>query len=156
MPSPLRSPLPLLLAAACLGLVPAVHQEASPEEPAGVQAVRAFVEAFNERDLDGLLALAHEEIEWASVSGTEVAVETRGRLELAAGLESYFEGCPTCRSELLWIEAAGTRVATHERASWTTTAGPKAQSSLAVYELEEGAIRRVYYYPAEAEADDGR
>ena len=118
----------------------------------GAEAVvSAYVQALNERDIDGILALAHEEVEWLSIAGARVALETRGRLALAESLEAYFEACPSCRSSLEWIEAAGSRVATFERATWTATSGePREQASLAVYELEGGEIRRVYYYPAEA------
>ena len=54
---------------------------------------------------------------------------------------------------LLWIRTAGSRVTAHERASWTNRAGAAmSQSGLSVYELKDGRIARVYYFPAERDA----
>jgi hypothetical protein len=45
---------------------------------------------------------------------------------------------------------SGSFIAVQERAFWTTDKGKEvSQQSLAVYELQDGLIRRVYYFPAE-------
>jgi ketosteroid isomerase-like protein len=166
----LRRSLPPLLALLALSallplgaaapVVPPRDAEAARAAEAEAEAeaketVRAFVRASNERDLEGLLGLAHGDVEWLSVAGTEIAVETRGRLDLAAALEAYYASCPTCSSSLEWIMPAGSRIATLERAGWEADGERRSQVSLAVYELEDGLIRRVYHHPPEAQPPVG-
>lgn len=140
----------LALLAGCGALHAQELAPPSDEAPAGIVTVRAFVAAFNARDLDGMLALADDAVEWASVDGTKVALETAGKEALRASMTSYFASCPSCRSTLEWVKAAGSRVAALERASWTNAKGEaKSQASLSVYELRDGRIARVYYFPAE-------
>lgn len=122
-----------------------------PEVDPAIELVQTYVEAFNERDVDLLLALAHDRIQWLSAEGEQVRVETEGHDALAKSLRAYFAGCSSCRSELLWIQRAGSRIVAHELASWESGGKRRSQASLVVYELEGESIRRVTYYPAEAE-----
>jgi hypothetical protein len=143
----------LLLTALCAllgaGLGAAAGAEelsASPEE-----LVRAFVDAFNARDIDAMLALATDGIEWVSVDGTKVSIETAGKEALRASMTGYLASCTSCRSALEWVSVTGSRAATLERASWSAKDGStKSQASLSVYEFAEGGkIARVYYFPVE-------
>jgi hypothetical protein len=124
---------------------------AAPPDPAPTreQQVRAFVAAFNERDLDRMLALADEKIQWLSVDGAKLAVETEGKAALKESMTAYFKSCPSCRSSIEWLRDTGQRIAVLERASWTGKSGSVSQTSLAVYEFGAGGIVRVYYFPAE-------
>ena len=136
------------LLCAVVGWTVAVGAEGPPPSPEAV--VRAYVEAANARELEALLALATDGIEWLSVEGTRVAVETSGRAALREALVGYYQGCPSCRSSLEWMETAGSRVAAYERASWTDKDGvARSQTSLSVYELVGNKIARVYYFPVE-------
>jgi hypothetical protein len=118
--------------------------------PTPEERVRAFVTAFNARDVEGMLANATDGIEWASVDGAKVSIESAGKEALRESMTSYFASCPSCRSTLEWVSATGTRVAAFERASWTAKDGSaKSQASLSVYEFADGRIARVYYFPAE-------
>ena len=112
-------------------------------------AVRRFVDAFNARDIDAMLAAADDGIEWASVDGPKVTIETSGKGALRDSMQKYFAQCPSCKSSLEWTKASGSRVAARERASWTSASGPRAQTSLSVYEFRAGKIARVYYFPVE-------
>lgn len=44
--------------------------------------MREFVEAFNARDIDVMLALADENVQWLIVDGAKVSVETEGKAAL--------------------------------------------------------------------------
>ena len=142
-----RIVLPLIAAAlAAVGPAPSPAAAARPYE-----VIQTFVERFNERDLDGLLALAHPEVEWLSVDGAAIAVEARGREALRESLTAYFASCASCRSEVEVYQTAGPFTSTLEHAQWTTAdGGTKRQSAIAVYELADGLVRRVWYYPAVA------
>ena len=111
--------------------------------------VEAFVAAFNARDIDAMLALAHDDVEWLSVDGAKVSVETAGKAALRKSMTAYFESCPTCRSGVEIKGGTANRLAVVETASWTAASGPRSQKSLAIYEFADGRIRRVFYYPAE-------
>lgn len=141
----LLATLPVLLLAAASPAPRAVDEE----EPSVAEKVEAYARAFDARDLDALLALTHEDVEWSSLTGDRVAVETRGREALRASLEAYFRACPSCSASLEWVEGAGSRVAALEHASYDTAEGRRTQQSLSVYEFEDGLVRRVIYFPSE-------
>ena len=113
--------------------------------------VRDFVAAFNDRNLDSMLSMADENIQWLSIDGAKITVETEGKAALRKSMESYFRKCPSCRSSLEWIRSAGNRVTALERASWTGKNGPLTQKSLSVYEFNAAGIVRLFYFPAERE-----
>lgn len=119
--------------------------------PEQEKQVRDFIAAFNERNLDGMLEATDEGIQWLSVDGAKIAVETEGKKALRESMEKYFRSCPSCQSSLVWVQSAGGRVTALERASWRAKSGARAQSSLSVYEFRNGKILRVYYFPVEAE-----
>lgn len=114
--------------------------------------VREFVEAFNARNVDAMLELADESVQWLIVEGPKVSVETEGKAALRESMGRYFRSCPSCKSSLEWIQSAGSRVTALERASWFGKSGAKSQRSLSVYEFRGDKILRVYYFPAEVDA----
>ncbi len=111
--------------------------------------VRDFVAAFNARELDSMLSMVNEKVQWLNLNGSNVSVEAEGKSALRETMERYFQSCPTCKSSLEWIQTAGGRVTAMERATWSTKTGARAQRSLSVYEFSDGKILRVYYFPAE-------
>ena len=113
--------------------------------------VRAFIEAFNARDIDVMLALADENIQWLMVDGAKVSVETEGKAALRESMVRYFRSCPSCKSSIEWIQKAGSRVTVMERASWSGKSGARSQSSLSVYEFRGDKIMRGYYFSAEVD-----
>jgi len=114
--------------------------------------VREFVEAFNARNIDAMLGVVDESVQWLSVDGAKVTIETEGKAALREVMGRYFRGCPTCKSSLEWVQSAGSRVTAMELASWSGKSGAKSQRSLSVYEFRNGKILRVYYFPAEMDA----
>lgn len=122
---------------------------------ARLDAVRAFVAAFNAHDATRMAALASPHIEWFSVDGRSITVESSGRAELMSELGDYFQGCPSCRSRIEQVLVGPERVVTLELAYWQGAQGPRSQQSLAVYEFDGERIRRVHYFPAEARSAPG-
>ena len=120
------------------------------KSPAGNEArVREFVAAFNARNVDAMLNLADENVQWLSIHEAKVTVETEGKDALRASMVRYFSDCPSCKSTLEWVREAGSRLTAMERASWTAKSGPKSQAGLSIYEFRDGKILRVYYFPAD-------
>lgn len=117
--------------------------------------VRRFVAAFNARNIESMLAIVDDKVQWLSVDGAKVTIEAEGKNVLREKMERYFRGCPSCKSSLDWVRGSGSRVTAMERATWSSKSGLKSQRSLSVYEFRYGRILRVYYFPAEPEAQAG-
>ena len=113
------------------------------------ERVRDYVAAFNKREIDTMLSMVSDDIQWLNVSGDKISVETQGKARLRDSLAAYFKSTPSARSELEWVRVTASRVAALEKAGWQGKSGPKSQASLSVYEFNGGLISRVYYYPVE-------
>jgi hypothetical protein len=117
--------------------------------------VRQFVAAFNARNIESMLAIVDEKVQWLNVDGARVTIEVEGKNALREKMGRYFRSCPSCKSSLDWVRGSGSRVTAIERATWTGRSGLKSQRSLSVYEFRNGKILRVYYFPAEPESPEG-
>ncbi|WP_114521528.1 nuclear transport factor 2 family protein [Altererythrobacter sp. ZODW24] len=112
--------------------------------------VSAYVEAYNARDLAAMEALMHPQIQWISVEDGKSVIVADGREELAAQMKSYLASATTTNSTLDGFTRNGRFLAVKETAHWSDANGQAAsQSSIAVYELDDGLVLRVWYYPAE-------
>lgn len=111
--------------------------------------LRAYYDAYNRHDPDAVAALLAEDVRWYSVAGDQVATDAESRTAVRDWLVGYFKSIPSTRSTLQSLEVTGAHLAVRERATWTTGDGqPRAQEALAVYEIRDGLIRRVWYFPA--------
>ena len=131
------------------GCAPHKTRNANLEEPETEALIRQYVAAFNAHDIAAMLALATDDISWVRVTGDRVSVATTGKEALEKAMSTYFENTPSARSEIEALMTAGVLVTVRERAHWTGKNGPKSQMALAVYQVKEGKINRVWYYPAE-------
>ena len=136
----------LFAAALMLPAPPAAAEEVAPSE---LQVAVAYVEAYNARDLDAMLALMHEDVEWLSVEGSTVTAFASGKADLASQMEGYLASPSATYSTVEDSVSDGRFVAVREVAHWTDGEGnARSQSALAVYEIVDGLVRRVWYYPA--------
>ena len=130
-------------------LLPALPAWAEQPSPSELQVAVSYVEAYNARDLPAMLALMHDEIEWLSVEGSEVLSFASGKEDLGAQMKAYLASPGATFSTVEGSVKDGRFVAVREVAHWTDAEGnARSQSALAVYEVEEGLVRRVWYYPA--------
>lgn len=138
-----------LLLFSALGAVGArdAQAQAVPRDTNAVAVVRAYVQAYNAHDIDGMMAFLAPDFVWLSIVGDSVAVEARGHAVLRAQMADYFRRLPSARSEFEEITALGPWVSVHERAHWVSGTGPRSQASLSVYEVRGGVLQRVWYYP---------
>src|SRR6185369_6009688 len=142
---PAMNPRTGLLLLALLHVLLAPNCFSADPPKSNEQRVRDYVAAFNQRNLDTMLSMASDDIQWLTVVGDKITVETQGKAKLRESMTAYFKSTPTAKSELQWVQATASRVAALERASWQGKTGPKSQSSLSVYEFRDGLISRVYY-----------
>jgi hypothetical protein len=92
-----------------------------------------------------MLSQVSEDIAWYSISEEGVDVEARGKDAFRQAMESYFNALPAARSEVEAAVASGHYVSVRERAYW---GGEHSQVALGVFEVRNGLIARVWYYPA--------
>ncbi len=111
--------------------------------------VARFLEAFNAQDVDAMALLVTDNVQWLSIDGNSVAVETGTKQALVESMGKYFKSCPSCRSSLSGVIATADRLSAIEVAQWDSPKGKKMQRSISIYEFSGGLIRRVYYFPAE-------
>jgi len=149
--------LVVLLLGACSRAKMSVHPSDAPttaqvpmtSNPAKANIVHAYTKAFNDRDVDSMLALATDDVEWISLQGRDLLMGADGAENLRATMLDYFKNCGSCRATLRWTKTTDERVVALEEASWDADGERKAQNALSVYEFEVDKIRRVYYFPAE-------
>jgi hypothetical protein len=121
----------------------------SPRDTTPAAVVRDYVAAFNAKELNAMLALVANDLVWMSIADDSLADLGRGAGAFQRLLAGYFRAVPSARSELLELSATGPWVTTHERTRWDASAsGVAGQSSVVVYEVRRGLIRRVWFYPA--------
>lgn len=122
----------------------------APRDTSPIAVVRAYVAAFNAKDLDAMMAHVSPGMVWLNVAGDSVTLGGRGVDAFQRLLARYVRAVPTAQSELLAVRALGPWVTTHERTRWSApTAGAGGQSSVVVYEVRAGLVHRVWYFPAE-------
>ncbi len=137
--------LPLILI-----LVAAVSTPAAAAEPTAMHTATQLVDAFNERDPDAMAALVSPDFELYYVSQGKAELSAQGADDLRAQMVDYFASQPSVRS-VLEASIDGPRfVSFRERAITIVDGVERSASSIAVYEVVDGLILRVWYYPAEA------
>ena len=110
------------------------------------ETVQKFVYAFNQHNVDGMLALSSFDLKWMSVAGEKVSVQASTHETLREAMQGYFKSTPSARSEIKSIRESGTFVFTLEKAFWLSAGAEKSQCSMAVYELRENKIENVWYF----------
>ena len=147
----MRAVLPMILLLLPVGALHGAEPDVTPG--AGPLAVvEALMRAFNDHDVEAMLEQVTEDVELIYVDGGTSAVGATGKQTLGKEMRGYFAALPTVRSKLEGsMVSEGSRFVTvRERVTWDPGDGQqRSQASVAVYEIEDGLIARVWYYPAE-------
>jgi len=139
-----------LLAAMLAMLVLAVsplsaHQSAEQTNRA---IVESYTTAYNEQDVEAMGKLMHTDIQWLTAKDDQIAVTVQGKADMVSGLENYFKSPMKITSSLSGWGENGDYVSVIETASWISKSGDqRSQSSNVVYQIEDGMVRRVWYFP---------
>jgi len=115
-------------------------------EHAPQTVVSAYLAALNRRDLPVLTAYVAPNVEWYSVVNGERVVEITNREALAQMLTRYFSQHERTQWIVERLESVDQVVAVVERSEWSEEDHVAARTSLAVYEVEAGRIRRMSYF----------
>jgi hypothetical protein len=139
-----------LMGAALLSSDPCGTAPASDgAERAHADVVADYVDAYNARDLEAMSGLMHPDIQWLSVEEASIEIVADGKSDLSAQMRAYMDSSAATTSEIVDEVEDGCFIAVREIARWAALDGTeRSQSALAVYELEDGTVRRVWYYPS--------
>lgn len=124
--------------------VSSIAQAQSPEE-----VVERYMAAYNDHDIEAMLALVDADVQWLSIDGERIRVETEGSGALAEAMRGHFESMPSTRSEIETMMVSGSRVSVREKARCRIGDEWREQAALSVYQVADGRIRRVWYFAAE-------
>ena len=145
----------LSLNALFIGLLPlySIAESNLPIKPAtsaSVKVVEQFVQAFNEHSVERLLSYTTDSVHWFNLSGTKMLTETSSKNELGAAMADYFATLADAKATLTQVVSSANYVSTVEKVTWSNEGEMSSQCSLGVYELQQGKINAVWYYPAHA------
>ncbi len=120
------------------------------QEPTVRRPVEALIDAFNQHDVDAIARCLSEDctVRYVDNQG-QAAVGTRTSAELRTELQGYFQAFPNVTSKPTQWTTIGRFVTFEERVSWTADDTEHSQRCLAVFEVVDGKIKRVWYYPAQ-------
>jgi hypothetical protein len=112
-------------------------------------ALRAYYDAYNRHDPEATAAFLAENVKWFGVAGDTQSLDGDGREAVKNWLTGYFNKLPTVKAEVLELRQTGPHLFVHERAAWRG-ANQKdiRQSAFGIYEIRDGLIQRVWYYPS--------
>jgi len=111
------------------------------------------MKAFSRHDIMAVNALSHPDVTWMSFDGNASVVQVNGHKGIEQYLTGYFSSVPNLRSEVQAISATGPYITIRERSSWSDPHGDHAQTSIMVFEVRDGLIHRVWFYPPTREPE---
>ena len=121
------------------------HAQTTPSE---LDVVHNLTRAFNAHNVEGMLKWVHDDVKWFFIQDDKLEMSTSGKDELQTAMLGYFDSIPSAQSEVLDQLINGPFIVFKERASWESSAGKKSQTAVGVYEVVNGKVKRVWYYPA--------
>lgn len=117
---------------------------------ASIEVVEQFIAAFNEHSVGQLLSHTTDSVHWFNISGSKMLIETSSKNELGAAMADYFQTLPDAKATLTQAVSSANYVSTIEKVTWSHDGELDSQCSIGVYELKQGKINAVWYYPAHA------
>lgn len=124
-------------------------ERAEPQAASGahVDAVNSLMAAFNAHDADKMREYWTDDVTWVEVTGAGSSIVTDNAQVLHDELVAYFQAYPDVSSSLENVAVNGNYLTAIERPVWLEDGKPKSQSSIVVYEFEDGKVKRFWYYP---------
>src|SRR5689334_8798739 len=111
-----------------------------------LKVIEDYLASLNRRDLLALTAYTTVDVEWYSIVDGERIQEVAGRDALANSLKQFFERYAATSWKIESSASLGNRVAVKERSEWTEAGRSQSRTTLGIYELSDGRIRRITYF----------
>jgi len=136
----------LISIVALLALVGCATPGAPKSQSDSMFVVENYFAALNRRDALALIAYVSPDVEWFSMVGGERVQEVSGREALVATLKQYFERTAETKWKIEGVTATVGKLAVTERSEWTENGATQSRTTLGVFELDDGRIRRITYF----------
>lgn len=131
-------------------------EKEAPEPATALSTARKLLDAFNRHDPDAMALLVSGDFELYYFDKKGVpGLAVSGPEQLVAEMTSYFADRPSVRSRIVG-EVDGPSFVSFREQIVNSLGEEPGPSSLAVYEVRDSLIRRVWYYPAEEHQPDAR
>jgi ketosteroid isomerase-like protein len=108
--------------------------------------VEKYFAALNRRDLLALTLYVSPDVEWYSMVNSERIVEVSDREALTQMLKRYFSAHERAHWSIERAAAVEHYVSISERSQWSESGRNESRTSLGVYEVVDGRIRRITYF----------
>ncbi|UYZ60593.1 nuclear transport factor 2 family protein [Hymenobacter latericus] len=137
---PVKRPAPAARPAQPVVPAPAPEPAPAPALSEAEQVVQRQLDAYNARNLDAFAATYHEQVELLTFPAT---LRSKGVAKLREGYGQFFAQTPDLHCQIMHRTVLGNKVIDHER----VTGLPNGQvlEAVAIYEVENGLIRRVTF-----------
>lgn len=113
----------------------------------GVSVPEYFVAAYNQKDIEAMVAWVADDVRYMFISGDQVHTEVAGKAKLDTYLQGFFANSTPSTSEVLMHTHIGDFHQMIEKASYMDDAGiQKSQCSAVVYQLSDGLILNIWYF----------
>ena len=124
-------------------------ERAAPPKASGeaVDAVNGLMAAFNAHDADKMRQYWTDDVTWVEITGDQSSVVTSSAEQLYNETAEYFKAYPSVSSSIDHISVNGEYVTAVETPVWEEDGERKSQSSVVVYEVVDGKVKRFWYFP---------
>lgn len=125
--------------------------QTSPQKAGSTTNVaEKFVAAYNAHDIQGMMALAHNDIKYMFINGDEIYTETDGKAHLNRYLIPFFNSKPKAMSRIKSSHQSGDFIQLLEEAVSIDDQGKeRSQCSFSMYQLKDEKIINVWYFDAQ-------
>lgn len=103
--------------------------------------------AFNAGDVDRLVDQVSEDFKWYYIGSDTLLLELSGKEQFKANMSGYFSEVKSVHAEISEYAIDGNRMSFKEVVTYETVSGKKGSTSaMAVYEVQNDLIYRVWYF----------
>jgi len=95
----------------------------APEHAVPKSIISEHIRAFNAGDVEAMAKMQHPDIEWLSVSGTNLSIEVSGREALSQNMTEYFKSPTKVTGQLRGWSINMPYISVTETATWATKDG---------------------------------
>jgi len=131
-----------------------LNQKANTDALSKADIVQLYVDAYNQKNLTGMMKFASQDIKWMSIDSDKLSLETTNKTELISALKQHFARARKSNSSLSELIERGRFVSTVEKSTAKKLGKVSSYCSLSVYEFsnkkrQENLIKNVWYYAAQ-------
>lgn len=112
-----------------------------------LKVLQKQVEAFNSKDINSLVRNVTQDFKWYYIGSDSLILEVDGQEKFRTSMESYFNFISEVETVIDDYTVEGNKISFKETVHYQTSAGKEGSASaMAIYEIKDGLIFRVWYF----------